>query len=143
MHVGVTFYGKALKTSQAITSTSGMYVKLDGHYQIQGDKYDELAADPCPKAVAGYTGEYQWRSIVANGILDNKNGWTTYWDEQSQTPYAYHSENSTFLSYDNPKSLEAKVDYVNKQGLAGFMVWSLEMDDSKHTLLKTIQGVRK
>ncbi|KAI9266938.1 glycoside hydrolase superfamily [Sporodiniella umbellata] len=143
IHVGVSFYGKALKTSQAITSTSGMYVKLDGHKSIQGDKYDELASDPCPNAVPGYTGEYQWRSIVSNGILDNKNGWTSYWDEQSQTPYAYNAKNSVFLTYDNPKSLTAKADYVKNQGLAGFMVWSLEMDDSKHALLTAIQSIRK
>ncbi|KAG1147670.1 hypothetical protein G6F37_005651 [Rhizopus arrhizus] len=143
MHVGITFYGKVLKTAQPITATSGMYVKLDGHTQIKGDKHDELAADPCPNAQPGYTGEYQWRSIVANGILENKNGWTTYWDEQSQTPYAYHAGSSTFLTYDNPKSFEAKLDYVKSQGLAGFMIWSLEMDDSKHTLLKSIQDVRK
>ncbi|EIE91459.1 hypothetical protein G6F46_010811 [Rhizopus delemar] len=143
MHVGVTFYGKVLKTAQPITSTSGMYVKLDGHTQIKGDKYDESDADPCPNCKPSYTGEYQWRSIVANGILENKNGWTTYWDEQSQTPYAYHAGKHTFLSYDNTKSFEAKLNYVKSEGLAGFMIWSLEMDDSKHTLLNTLQGVRK
>ncbi|PHZ10037.1 uncharacterized protein RHIMIDRAFT_205883 [Rhizopus microsporus ATCC 52813] len=142
MHIGITFYGKALKTAQPITETSGMYVKLDGHIPIQGDKHDELAADPCPGAKPGYTGEFQYRSIVAQGIQQNKNGWKSYWDEQSQTPYAFHAADSKFLTFENPKSIQAKMEYAKSEGLAGCMIWSLEMDDPKHSLLNAVQSAR-
>ncbi|CAO3688604.1 unnamed protein product [Rhizopus stolonifer] len=139
MRVDITFYGKAAKISQAIALTSDMYVKLDDHYQIQDDKYDELAADLCPKVVAGYTGKYQWRSILLTV------SWITRMDGQ---PTGISSLKLLMLITPSCpmitlKSLEAKVEYVNKQGLAGFMVWSLEMDDTKHTFLKTIQDTRK
>lgn len=141
--VGIPFYGSALKTSRAITSTSGLYVKLASSSAIRGDQYDELSADPCPGAKKSYSGSFEWRSIVSAGIMDDKNGWKNYWDKVSATPYAFLAKEKKFLSFDDPKSLKSKVDYINKQGLGGAMIWSLEMDDAKNSLLSSIQSVRK
>ncbi|CAO3623096.1 unnamed protein product [Mucor fragilis] len=141
--VGVPFYGLALKTSKAITSSSGLFVKLAASSAIKGDEYDESSKDDCPDSTASYSGGFQWRSIVKQGILKNKNGWKSYWDNVSETPYAYQPKNKKFLSFDDTKSLKEKVDYINKQSLGGAMIWSLEMDDSSNTLLNSIQGVRK
>ncbi|KAG2192675.1 hypothetical protein INT46_006826, partial [Mucor plumbeus] len=140
--VGVPFYGLALKTSKAITSSSGLSVKLAASSAIKGDSYDESSADDCPGSTASYSGEFQWRSIAKQGILKNQNGWKYYWDNGSETPYAYQSKNKKFLSFDNPKSLKDKVNYINKKSLGGAMIWSLEMDDSNHSLLNSLQGVR-
>lgn len=141
--IGVPFYGTVLKTSRAITSSTGLYVKLASPSAIKGDQYDELSADPCSGAKKSYSGEYQWRSIVKNGILHNENGWKNYWDKTSATPYAAQSSQKKFLTYDNPTSIKDKVAFVNAHQLGGAMLWSLEMDDSKHTLLSSLQGVRK
>ncbi|KAI7907571.1 glycoside hydrolase superfamily [Cokeromyces recurvatus] len=140
--LGVPFYGHASRTATAITSSTGMYVKLARNSTIKGDKYDSLSADPCPGAVKSYSGSYEWRSIMSAGILDNKNGWKSYWDKRSATPYAYHSKDHKFLSYDNPKSLKDKMNYVIKEKLGGAMIWSLEMDDKKNTLLSSLQSIR-
>ncbi|KAI9315537.1 glycoside hydrolase superfamily [Dichotomocladium elegans] len=137
--LGVPFYGHVGRTKTPITKDTGLYVKLAGG-QIKGDKYDEKSKDPCANAVASYSGMYQWRSIVANGIIKNKSGWKTYQDKKSQTPYA--AKSTTFLSYDDPASLKKKVAYAKRQGLSGVMIWSLEMDDSKHSLLNALQGMR-
>jgi chitinase len=141
--LGIPFYGTALKTSRAINSSTGLYVKLASPSAIKGDQNDELSADACPGAKKSYSGSYQWRSIVSAGVLDSKNGWRTYWDSVSSTPYAYHIKDKKFLSFDDAKSLKDKVEYVQQQSLGGAMVWSLEMDDSSSTLLDSIQGVRK
>jgi chitinase len=74
--------------------------------------------------------------------VNNKNGWKTYWDNVSGTPYAFHSSGNKVLSFDNAKSIKSKVAYAKKQKLGGAMIWSLEMDDSKHTLLASLQGLR-
>ncbi|KAI8063346.1 glycoside hydrolase superfamily [Gilbertella persicaria] len=139
--LGVPFYGTVLKT-QSKVHAAGLYVKLANNNAIKGDKYDEYAADPCPGAAKSYTGGYQWRSIHANGIQSNKDGWKTYWDSRSVTPYAFHANDKKFLTFDNVKSLQAKVNYVKSQKLGGAMIWSLEMDDSSHTLLRSLQSVR-
>ncbi|KAI7894397.1 glycoside hydrolase [Mucor mucedo] len=141
--VGIPFYGASLKTSRAINSASGLYVKLASPSAIKGDQYDELSADACSGAKKSYSGSFQWRSIVSAGILDNKNGWKNYWDKVSTTPYAFLAKEKKFLSFDDPKSLKTKVDYINQQNLGGAMIWSLEMDDSKNSLLASIQKVRK
>ncbi|GAA5811790.1 hypothetical protein MFLAVUS_005233 [Mucor flavus] len=140
--VGLPFYGTALKTSRAITSASGLYVKLANPSTVKGDEYDEMGADPCPGAQKSYSGSFQWRSIASSGLLSNKNGWKSYWDKASTTPYAYHEKSKTFLSFDDPQSLEDKIDYIKKNNLGGAMIWSLEMDDAKNTLLASIQKVR-
>lgn len=142
MVVGVPFYGTALKTRQAISSTKP-YVLLASHSVVKGDKYDEKSADACPGAVASYSGSYQWRSIVSDGINSGKKGWKVYWDKHASTPYAYHKADKKYLSFDNAKSLKDKVNYVVKEKLGGVMVWSLEMDDHSNSLLKSLQGVRK
>lgn len=141
--VGVPFYGTVLKTSKALGASSGPYVKLAKKSAIKGDKYDEKSADNCPGAVASYSGEYQWRSIVNDGISENKNGWKVYWDSVSSTPYAFQSSLLKYLSFDNATSLKEKASYVNDQSLGGVMVWSLEMDDASNTLLTALQSVRK
>jgi chitinase len=140
--IGIPFYGSAIKTSRGISSSSGLYVKLASKSNIKGDKYDELSADACPGAKKSYSGSFQWRSIVADGVVNNKNGWKTYWDNVSGTPYAFHSSGNKVLSFDNAKSIKSKVAYAKKQKLGGAMIWSLEMDDSKHTLLASLQGLR-
>lgn len=140
--VGLPFYGTALKTSRAITSASGLYVKLANPSTVKGDDYDEMGADPCPGAHKSYSGSFQWRSIASSGLLSNKNGWKSYWDKDSTTPYAYHEKSKKFLSFDDPQSLKDKIDYIKKNNLGGAMIWSLEMDDAKNTLLASIQKVR-
>lgn len=141
--VGIPFYGTSLRTSRAINSSTGLYVKLASPSAIKGDSLDELSADACHGAKKSYSGSYQWRSIVSTGVLKNKNGWKNYWDSISSTPYAFHTKDKKFLSFDNSKSLKQKVQYIKSQNLGGAMVWSLEMDDSSNTLLNAIQGVRK
>ncbi|SAM05821.1 hypothetical protein [Absidia glauca] len=140
--VGCPFYGYLARTRKPATSRSES-VAYAGSAQIQGDKYDSKGADPCPGAKASFSGEYQYRSIVEQGIQKNRNDWTTFWDRKTLTPYAYNSKDKTMLTFDNPASLKAKASYVVQNKLGGLMVWSLEMDDSKNSLLTAMQQVRR
>lgn len=140
--IGIPFYGSAVKTSRSITSSSGPYVKLASKSGIRGDKYDELSADACPGAKKAYSGSVQWRSIVEAGVMKNKNGWKSHWDHVSGTPYAFQRKANKYLTFDNVKSIKSKVAYAKKHNLGGAMVWSLEMDDKKNTLLNSLQGMR-
>lgn len=98
--------------------------------QIKGDQYDSQEADPCPGAEASYSGEFQWRSIREQGVLHNKNGWKSYWDDTTKTPYAYNAAKKQYVTFDDPDSLSAKVDYAKKHKLQGIMLWSLDMVSS-------------
>lgn len=122
---------------------TGLNVPLDRSIkQIKGDQYDDYATDPCPGAKPAYSGEFQWRTIESSGAAYNASGWSTYWDEKTQTPFSYNSQSRQFITYDNPTSLGLKSQFVQEKKLGGIMLWSLEMDDSRNTLLDAIQDVR-
>ncbi|ORZ02617.1 glycoside hydrolase [Syncephalastrum racemosum] len=140
--VGVPFYGYTALVTQ-VPKNHTQFTKINtSKPQIKGDRYDEREKDPCPGSKASYSGEYQWRSIVAQNIPHNGNGWKTYRSTETKTPYAYNIKHHRFLTYDDPRSLHAKVDYALAKRLGGIMLWSLEMDDNNHSLLNALQGIR-
>lgn len=55
--------------------------------------------------------------------------------------YAYNPKNKTWISYENNQSVVAKMDYVNKNNLAGMMMWNIEYDlpaNNPYSLLANI-----
>ncbi|KAF6206607.1 hypothetical protein GE061_017843 [Apolygus lucorum] len=77
-----------------------------------------------------------------------KEGWSTHWDEKSNTPFAVNDDK--VMSYDDARSIKLKTIYAMDLDLAGVLVWSLDTDDfqgdcstpsdvnPKYPLLKTI-----
>ncbi|KAJ1984376.1 hypothetical protein H4R34_000692 [Dimargaris verticillata] len=126
---GLAMYGRAV----TVTST------MDGKSQYaaiastvpRGDKDDALWKTPgCDKEQEAYSGIWKWCNLKSEGLLASAStagqGWKRYWDETTQTPWLYG--NNTFISYDDPQSLTAKVNYVLAQKLSGVMVWELSQD---------------
>lgn len=68
--------------------------------------------------------------------------WHTVFDYDNAAPYAFSGDQ--WVSYDNVLSVQYKMDYALRNGLAGAMIWSLETDDYRglcgetYPLLKTI-----
>ncbi|MDE7030351.1 MAG: chitinase [Lachnospiraceae bacterium] len=79
----------------------------------------------------GYGPSYH--ELVSDYI--DKNGYTRYWDDEAKAPYLF--DGSTFLSYDDPQSLKAKCEYVNREGYAGIFYWE-HVCDATRTLLDTL-----
>lgn len=69
--------------------------------------------------------------------LENKNGFTEYWDARAKAPYLFNPDKKIFISYDNEKSVREKCKYVKKHHLAGAMFWEY-FSDRKEYLLKVI-----
>jgi chitinase len=75
------------------------------------------------------------------------------WDSQSRTPFLTLPgdlfNGAEFISYDDEKSVAAKVNYVKDQRLGGWIIWNLSTDympDSlgeKHPLLKAVKDARE
>ncbi|CAF0741823.1 unnamed protein product [Didymodactylos carnosus] len=53
--------------------------------------------------------------------------WTSVFDTESQTPYAYNGKQ--WVGYDNLKSIVLKVLWAKTVGLGGAMLWTLDFDD--------------
>lgn len=49
------------------------------------------------------------------------NGWTRHWDDVSKVPYL--TKGSSFLSYDDSRSIGYKAAFVRQQNLGGVIVW--------------------
>ncbi|MCL2839759.1 MAG: glycosyl hydrolase family 18 protein [Defluviitaleaceae bacterium] len=60
------------------------------------------------------------------------------YDNKAEAAYAYDPTTREFISFDNPRSLTAKMKYVKDNGLGGIMFWEYSHDDDKSTLLKSI-----
>ncbi len=66
-------------------------------------------------------------------------GYTRYWDDASKVPFLYSAEPKTFVSSEDPESLDIKCDYVRAHKLAGIMFWSY-YDDTSGALLGAIDA---
>ncbi|CAN5608114.1 hypothetical protein BH10BAC3_BH10BAC3_04390 [soil metagenome] len=75
--------------------------------------------------------------------LSSDSGWTKYWDDTAKAPYAYNVPLKQFATYDDEKSLEAKVNYVHKHHLGGIMFWELMNDTFTNGRLDAIYNALK
>ncbi|XP_067945859.1 chitinase-3-like protein 2 [Watersipora subatra] len=72
------------------------------------------------------------------------NGWNQRYNSDAEQAVAYGD--GQLVTYDNERSMKAKVDYINRMQLGGAMVWALDFDDftgsfcnkGKYPLLKAI-----
>lgn len=76
-----------------------------------------------------YNNEGRWVSngsvyytTIKNQYLNNPN-YTYYYDEDAQVPYIISNDLTTFISFDDPRSIAAKCEYVKNNNCAGLMYW--------------------
>ncbi len=84
-----------------------------------------------------------------NGVFDywdleqnyiNTNGYTSFWNDETKTPWIYNSNTQTMISYDDVESLQEKGNYINSMGLGGAMFWEFS-GDKYSVLLDTVYEV--
>jgi len=77
----------------------------------------------------GSTGEAGYRSYYEIQDILTKPGATVVYDEERQCPYVVYD--GEWIGYDNEKSICAKLAFATGLGLAGSMVWALDLDNFK------------
>jgi chitinase len=82
-----------------------------------------------PGTPEGYGSEY-------NYIVTIESQFHKFRDPITKAPWLYDGTN--FWTYDDPVSLEFKMDYVRKYDLAGVMIWEISGDMPDGGLLKTL-----
>lgn len=142
MVAGFAFYGRSTQAMQDMTRDAKNQYQPQSKVVPLGDKEDASWADPCSGSSSN-SGTWQWKHLRDQGLLNSpataKSPWVRQWDPTSQTPWLFNSQTKTFISYDDPQSLEIKIKYAASKGLAGAMVWSMEMDTPDHELLKVVK----
>jgi chitinase len=109
--LGMPTYGRAFKDAES--SAVGSMSK------------GNAAPGRCTDA-AGMLSYFEVKELLDAGKLKPS------WDDAAQVPYAYDSSSKLWVSYDDPKSFEKKLDFIDQKGLGGAMFWALDMDDFKH-----------
>lgn len=56
----------------------------------------------------------------------------TSWDDNALVPYGYDAASKLWVSYDDERSFNKKMDFIDQKGLGGAMFWALDMDDFKN-----------
>lgn len=110
------------------------------------------AGVPSYKILMGVTFDgYRWNGVSAgnqNGLFQGGTpvsggipysriialaNFTKFRDAASQAPYLFNG--SSFITFDDDKSLAEKADYANAQALGGMMVWDLPADTDDAALI--------
>jgi chitinase len=69
---------------------------------------------------------------------------STRWDQQAEVPYLSIPQTNQFLSYEDSRGIEAKLRYVQQNGLGGVIIWDIGRDDqdenAKSQLLSVINS---
>jgi len=88
---------------------------------------------PAQNFIDIYNVDLTYHTLCKNYI--NNNGYVRYWDEQAKAPYLFNG--NEFITYDDPKSVALKMEYVKKNGLGGGMCWEYSQDNDGE-LISTI-----
>lgn len=109
--VGLATYGRSFTLASG--SSTGMNVKTKG-----GGKQGEFTREE------GFLAFYEICDML-------KKGAAYYWDEEQAVPYAVLGDQ--WVGFDDELSIRNKIKWLNEQGYAGAMVWTVDMDDYRGT----------
>ncbi|KAK4069890.1 CAZyme family GH18 [Trichoderma aggressivum f. europaeum] len=84
----------------------------------------------------GTAGILSYREVQS--ILD-RTGATSYLDKDAAVRYMVYG-NDSWVSYDDETTFQTKIDYANKLGLSGLLIWALDLDSSGLDALRAVSG---
>lgn len=105
------------------------------------------------KGVSGYTDGNPFTGVATGpvqggwepGILDYKvvkskmigpnnagiNGFEYHYDQQAEAPYVFNKGTGELVTFDDPRSVQAKGDYVRQHQLGGLFSWEIDADNGE------------
>ncbi|KAI8886303.1 glycoside hydrolase family 18 protein [Backusella circina FSU 941] len=80
-------------------------------------------------------GSYDYKDLPQPNAVE-------YYDPDTVASWSYDAKKKEFVTYDSPKVIEAKCDYIEENGLGGAMLWELTADanDKERSIVDTIYG---
>lgn len=143
LNAGYGFYGRSTTALQDMTKDPNNQYQPQAAVVPLGDREDAPWYDACAGETAN-SGTWQWKHLLDQNVLSTpttaRAPWVRQWDNVSQTPWLFNPQTKIFISYDDPKSLQVKVNYAASKGLGGAMVWSLNMDSPDNLMIKILRG---
>ena len=57
------------------------------------------------------------------------NGYSYGYDQDAEAPYLWNESTKTLITYENPRSVKAKGEYVLRHNLGGLFSWEVDADN--------------
>ena len=70
-----------------------------------------------------------WRRLSRTRLTDPR--YSRHWDPSAQVPWLYDARAGTWITYDDPQAVRAKMKYVRDHKLGGVIIWELGADDGR------------
>ncbi|EGT34340.1 hypothetical protein CAEBREN_14308 [Caenorhabditis brenneri] len=80
---------------------------------------------------------YAWRSLETLGL----NLEEASWHNVAKSPYIWHPNRRSFLTFENETSLEEKMEYILSKNLGGVTIDRIDQDDDWNTLLNAVTSM--
>ncbi|MFN6536198.1 MAG: glycosyl hydrolase family 18 protein [Nostoc sp. EkiNYC01] len=125
--MGIPTYGRTFKVSSPLTlSDNG-----------PGKSYSSAGPAGISTVTPGVLSYYEIQNRISSGSL------TRRWHEPTLTPYAYNSQTSEWVSYDDTESIGYKTSYLIEKKLGGAMIWAIGLDQfqSGFPLIKRVKSI--
>lgn len=103
-----------------------------GIYEVsEGWSEGKHKATDLPEVIGQWYGLYPgacFRLATIKEMLKDTERYTYYYDEQAEAPYLYDKQDKVYLSFEDERSAQAKVDYVWEHELGGLIFWETATD---------------
>lgn len=141
MNLGIGFYGRVPKRA---VEPGIDWSKPDAQKNPATQPYFEPAQIELFKSLGVDLGKdtyVKYNDIVAKLINDPQKRFSQHWDDEAKVPWlsvqSADGKALFALSYENPRSVAIKADYIKSKGLGGAMFWEYGADD-KNQLAKQL-----
>lgn len=148
MNLGIGFYGRVPKRavepgidwSQADAQKNPVTRPYFGPQQMA--LFNALGFDLSKDTYVKYN------DIVAKLLNDPQKRFSEHWDDEAKVPWlsvqSADGQALFALSYENPRSVALKAEYIRQKGLAGAMFWEYGADEQNQlaTQLATSLGIK-
>ena len=141
MNLGIGFYGRVPKRA---VEPGIDWSKPDAQKNPATQPYFEPAQIELFKSLGVDLSKdtyVKYNDIVAKLINDPQKRFSQHWDDEAKVPWisvqSADGKALFALSYENPRSVAIKADYIKSKGLGGAMFWEYGADD-KNQLAKQL-----
>ena len=111
--IGAAFYGRGW---QGTKDFDGSNVKSD------------LVSEQGAQFGTGENGYFMFWDLLKNYGADQ--GYAYKYDEQAQAPFLWNDKEKVFISFEDQRSIKAKVEWAKSTKLGGIFTWELSGDPS-------------
>ncbi|MEO7117436.1 MAG: glycoside hydrolase family 18 protein, partial [Candidatus Limnocylindrales bacterium] len=140
--LGLPFYGKQYINVES--GGQGLYQPYDNSNIGEGDEAWQRDAQPSYHALVDIAGVVSGPSLSGPTPIGRR-GFTRYWNAAAGEPFLWSPaderngiDTSVFITYEDPRSINERVRYIQGHGLRGAMIWEISLDTDDHDLIKVV-----